>query len=204
MQSDTNKTIKRQVHLPFTKAFEIAVTNIRLRFGRSMVTASGILLGIAFLATVLTQIEVQNALKIEMTAELRMRNIWLVTLALLMSTIGITNSMLMSVTERFKEIGTMKCLGALDRFVVTMFILEGMLMGAVASGLGVIIGGGVQLLVTGFWQGWGTLGALEWGALLLRWLFCLVLGAVLTFLATIAPAYRAAIMPPAAALRHEI
>ncbi len=40
MQSDTNKAIKRQVHLPFSKAFEIAVTNIRLRFGRSMVTAS--------------------------------------------------------------------------------------------------------------------------------------------------------------------
>lgn len=178
--------------------------NIQLRFGRSMVTASGILLGIAFLATILTQIEVQNALDVDLTSEMRMRNLWLVTLALLMSTIGITNSMLMSVTERFKEIGTMKCLGALDRFVVTMFILEGMLMGVIASFLGSLLGALVQLLATGFGSGWATLGALDWGSLLLKLLICIILGSSLTFIATIAPAIRAARMPPAAALRHEI
>ena len=38
------------------------------------------------------------------------RNLWLVTLSLLVCIVGITNAMLMSVTERFREIGTMKCL----------------------------------------------------------------------------------------------
>ena len=45
-------------------------------------------------------------------------------MSLLVCTVGITNSMLMAVTERFKEIGTMKCLGALDSFVVVLFMLE--------------------------------------------------------------------------------
>ncbi len=201
---DQQHRIERQVHLPLSKAFEIALRNIRIRFGRSMITASGILLGIAFLATVITQIAAQDALNIEVTEELRMRNIWLVTLALLMSTIGITNSMLMSVTERFKEIGTMKCLGALDRFVVTMFILEGMLMGVIASVLGALVGAGVQLLAIGFGQGWSVLGKLDWGLLGGRLALCILLGGGLTFVATIAPAYRAAKMPPAAALRVEI
>ena len=39
------------------------------------------------------------------------RQIWLVIMALLVCTVGITNAMLMSVAERFREIGTMKCLG---------------------------------------------------------------------------------------------
>jgi len=62
----------------------------------------------------------------------------------------------------------------------------------------------VQLLAIGFGQGWSVLGKLDWGLLSARLGMCIVLGGALTFLATIAPAYRAAKMPPAAALRVEI
>ena len=68
----------------------------------------------------------------------RFRNIWIVVISLFVTVIGITNSMLMSVTERFREIGTMKCLGALSAFVRQMFLLESSLVGlvgAVALGL---------------------------------------------------------------------
>ena len=50
------------------------------------------------------------------------KHTWLVVMSLLVSAVGITNSMLMSVTERYKEIGTMKCLGALDSFIVKLFL----------------------------------------------------------------------------------
>jgi putative ABC transport system permease protein len=58
-------------------------------------------------------------------------------LSLLVCVVGIVNAQLMAVTERFREIGTMKCLGALDRFRLRLFLLEaGMqgLVGAAASG----------------------------------------------------------------------
>ena len=46
---------------------------------------------------------------------------WIVILSLLVCVVGIVNAQLMAVTERFREIGTMKCLGALDRFILGSF-----------------------------------------------------------------------------------
>lgn len=203
METQT-ESIGKQLHLPFKTAFGIAVNNIRLRLGRSVVTASGIFLGIAFLAYVWTQGSLNQVLGVDTTIEARMKFKWLAALALMMSTIGITNSMLMSVTERFKEIGTMKCLGALDRFVVEMFVLEGMLMGVLASVLGALLGGGIMMLSAGFGLGWHALGAFGFAGFFRILVFCTIIGTVLTFIATIAPAVRAAKMPPAAALRVEI
>ena len=48
--------------------------------------------------------------------------------------------MLMAVTERFQEIGTMKCLGALDRFVVRLFLLESGFQGLAGALIGALIG----------------------------------------------------------------
>jgi hypothetical protein len=65
---------------------------------------------------------------------------WLIIMALLTCTVGIANAMLMSVTERFREIGTMKCLGALDSLVVKLFLLESGLLGAVGAVIGIALG----------------------------------------------------------------
>src|SRR5690606_38649039 len=54
--------------------------------------------------------------------------------------IGIANAMLMSVTERVREIGTMKCLGALSGFVVKLFLIESSLLGLVGAILGCLVG----------------------------------------------------------------
>src|ERR1043166_551497 len=126
--------------------------SIRVRFWRSMITAAGVFLGIAFLSSTLAQstiashtpqiIEgvVDKAMQDKQRLEAHDRQLWLVTLSLIVCTVGIANSMLMSVTERFKEIGTMKCLGALDSFVVKLFLLEAGFLGVVASVMGWVIG----------------------------------------------------------------
>jgi protein involved in polysaccharide export with SLBB domain len=137
-------------------------------------------------------------------ASARNRQLWLVVMSLIVCTIGITNSMLMSVTERFKEIGTMKCLGALDKFVVELFLLESSMLGLFASFAGWLVGFGAMALMAIAAQGWGALAQLSLVDTLKMLGLAVGSGSLLTMIATIAPAIRAAQMPPAAALRVEI
>ncbi|MFQ3548345.1 MAG: FtsX-like permease family protein [Armatimonadota bacterium] len=134
----------------------------------------------------------------------RYRLYWLAIMALLVCTVGITNAMLMSVTERFKEIGTMKCLGALDRFVVILFLLESGMMGIVASILGWFVG--FTLIIISAWRtrGWEVVASISPIQVLYLFLVSVGIGMLITLIATIAPAKRAAEMPPAMALRTEI
>ena len=109
------------------------------------------------------------------------RTYWLVVMSLLVCTVGITNSMLMAVTERFKEIGTMKCLGALDKFVVTLFMLESGMMGIVASVLGWLVGFLAIILIAGFTKGWGVVGNMEPLQIFKTFIGSVVIGMLLTF-----------------------
>jgi predicted lysophospholipase L1 biosynthesis ABC-type transport system permease subunit len=203
---------ERLLQLPMKKAFAISLQNIRVRFWRSMVTAAGIFLGIAFLATILINADVaeivaktaKQAVNQDEARQAASRNIWLVSMSLIVCTVGIANSMLMSVTERFKEIGTMKCLGALDSFVRRLFMLEAAFLGILASGLGWIFGTLVMFIVNGFSQGWNMVIAVGITGYLRSFVICVVVGTILTLLATIFPAQRASRLPPAAALRSEV
>jgi len=119
--------LEKQIVLPWSRAIQMTRENIFVRLGRSAITASGIFLGIAFLTAVLfgasasrllAEIDLERIGVEHEAGELQARIIWLAAMSLVVATVGIVNSMLMSVTERYKEIGTMKCLGALDSFIV--------------------------------------------------------------------------------------
>lgn len=199
-------TIRKQVQLPWSMAFRISWLNIRVRLLRALITAAGVMLGIAFFSAVRAATLYAPPLDPNDPAALETatRQTWLVTMSLLMSAVGISNSMLMAVTERYKEIGTMKCLGALDSFIVKLFFIEAGMLGIVASLVGFLVGWGVVLVINLIRQGVGVIGAVsfvEWLGLLGQ---AMALGVVITIVATILPAIRAAKMPPAAALRVEV
>jgi putative ABC transport system permease protein len=59
--------------------------------------------------------------------------------ALLVACLGITNTMLMSVLERTREVGIMKAVGAAERQIQLIFLIEGALIGLVGGGLGVLL-----------------------------------------------------------------
>jgi len=191
--------IERQISLPMSQAVKIAWRNITIRLSRALITGAGTMLGIAFLMSVFTSSVVQQAQGIVISPAEQQKNAWLVVMSLLVSVVGITNAMLMSVTERYKEIGTIKCLGALDNFIVKMFLIESGLLGLVGSAIGALVGA-IFMLATGF----GVLGKLNWMQLLISYGICLLLGTVLSIVAAVPPAIRAAKMPPADAMRSEI
>ncbi|MEN3002257.1 MAG: FtsX-like permease family protein [Armatimonadota bacterium] len=199
-------TIRKQVQLPLSVAFRISLLNIRVRFLRSLITAAGVMLGIALFTAVRTAnlyappIDPNDPVALETAT----RQTWLVVMSLVLSAVGITNSMLMAVAERFREIGTMKCLGALDSFIVKLFFIEAGLMGIVASLVGFGVGWGLITLINLFRLGaavFTVVSPLAWLVLLGQ---AMGIGVGLTIIATILPAYRAAKMPPAAALRVEV
>jgi len=221
--------IQKQINLPWSNAFRISMNSVMLRLGRAAITASGVVLGIAFLMSIWTSrvcqdgidaFERQSARSVdavgaggeegpgaktaaEEKAQRTARQNWLVVMSLLVCTVGITNSMLMSVTERFREIGTMKCLGALDMFIVRLFLIETAILGMLGSVVGTILGLVVMLIVYTI-KDHSVAAKMNWGDMLVYVAVALAVGTFLSVIAAIPPAIRAAKMPPAAALATEI
>lgn len=141
--------------------------------------------------------------RIDDIAASKLQTRWLLGLALLVAFVGILNAMLMSVTERFREIGTMKCLGALDGFIVKLFLIESLFQGIVGTIIGLAVGVLVSLLMN--WATYGNLAfrELQTGAML--WAIGLsgLVGVILTVAGAVWPAWQAARMHPIEAMRVE-
>jgi len=128
---------------------------------------------------------------------------WLAILALLVCLVGIANAMFMTVQERFREIGTMKCLGALDGFIVKLFVLESSALGFIGTIVGVVLG----LLMSSIRQlivyGWPTASYYPFGNILVAGVLAAFIGLFLSIGAAIFPAQKAARMEPVEAMRVE-
>jgi putative ABC transport system permease protein len=117
-------------------------------------------------------------------------------ITLMGAAIGLMNIMLVSVTERTREIGTRKALGATPAVIRQQFLLEALVIGQIGGligiVLGIIIGNAVALMVgVGFIVPWVWMGS---GIVL-----CLLVGLVSGYY----PAARAAALDPIEALRYE-
>ena len=146
----------------------------------------------------------QESLRAE-RARSRTRTRWLVGVSLLVATIGISNALLMSVTERYREIGTMKCLGALNSFIMRLILMESSMLGLMGAAAG--IGLGTLFAIFAYSSTYGfdvVVDALEGRVILVAGGVCLVLGWTVSVVAAIYPANVAARMVPADALRTEI
>lgn len=131
------------------------------------------------------------------------RMFWLVLVSMLVCIIGISNAMLMSVTERFREIATMKCLGATDGFIMMMFVLESCFMGVVGGCIGGALGAllGLCRMAIAFGSGYAL--SVPTAELLAAVGLSTVVGVVLAAIAAVYPAWRAARLAPMEAMRIE-
>ena len=117
-------------------------------------------------------------------------------ISLLVGGIGIMNIMLVSVTERIKEIGLRMAIGATPVNILGQFILEAIVLSTVGGAIGVAVGvGGARLI--GELQNWPIL--IEGSSALGAFLFSSFVGLFFGFY----PAYRASKLNPIDCLRYE-
>ena len=122
----------------------------------------------------------------------------IVGISLLVGGIGIMNIMLVSVTERTREIGILKALGATRQNILMQFLIEAMTLCMIGGLVGVALGYGLGALVAAMLPGFPEAHVPLW-AVTLSFGFCAAVGIIFG----IVPAAKAAQLDPIDALRYE-
>ena len=132
----------------------------------------------------------------ESTATIRIAPILIALITLVGAAIGLMNIMLVSVTERTREIGISKALGATRNNILTQFLTEAVIIcqlgGIVGILLGIAIGNGVAMLLDGKF-------IMPWAWIILGFITCMIVGLV----SGLYPAMKAARLDPIESLRYE-
>jgi ABC-type antimicrobial peptide transport system permease subunit len=118
----------------------------------------------------------------------------LASISLLVGGIGIMNIMLVSVSERTREIGIRKAVGARTYDILSQFVIEAMVLSVLGGVIGILVGAGGALAM----QKWVPAQVTFW-AVALAFLFSAAVGVFFG----VYPAYRASRLDPIEALRYE-
>src|SRR5438477_10634048 len=119
-------------------------------------------------------------------------------LALIVGGLSVINTMLMAVTERVREIGLKKAIGAHTRHILREYLLEATLIGAIGGSIGLLLGWAITSLVNAATAASNlSLFLVSWRLVIIAIAFSVGLGAI----AGIIPALRASRMDPVRALR---
>lgn len=117
-------------------------------------------------------------------------------ITLLGAAIGLMNIMLVTVTERTKEIGVRKALGASSKIIMMQFLVEAVIVCQLGGAVGIVLGIIIGNVVSGF-VGAGFI--IPWDWMILGVILCLIVGVV----SGIYPAQKAASLDPIESLRYE-
>jgi putative ABC transport system permease protein len=128
------------------------------------------------------------------------------SIALVVASIGIMNTMLTSVMERTREIGIMKAIGATNKDIMSIFIIEGLLLSLVGGLSGIIIGilgsQGIAVLLSNMGPGMGGT-PLEPVITYMAIVLGLSVSMIVGIFSSLYPAWKAAKMSPIEAVRYE-
>jgi len=196
-------TSQRATTFPIIQALKFGWEDMMARGTRSRIIAFSILLSVTFMVFLSVMASIFAAMTGEI-ATVQTHYFLMEIIALLVCLVGVTNTMLMSVTERFKEIGTMKCLGARDTHVVLVFLFEALILGALGGSGGALTGLAVGAVVSGLQVGWTIVMQVPLQEYVTHVLRGVVTAVLLGQLGSLYPAYYVARLRPVEALRHEL
>ena len=117
-------------------------------------------------------------------------------ISLLVGGIGVMNIMLVSVTERTREIGIRKSLGATRQQILLQFLVESIILTLIGGIIGILLGSGTAYLVS-FFADWPSL--ISWQVVVGAVVFSMLIGIVFGLL----PANKASRLDPIDSLRYE-
>lgn len=138
---------------------------------------------------------VLNQLK-EMTSSLQIGTMVIAMLTLLGAAIGLMNIMLVTVTERTREIGVRKALGATSENILFQFMIEAVVICLLGGIVGIVMGIGIGLAVVQLIKG---VFVIPWNWMILGIVVCVVVGLI----SGLYPALKASRMDPIESLRYE-
>jgi putative ABC transport system permease protein len=123
-------------------------------------------------------------------------------ISLIVGGIGIMNTMYTSVLQRTQEIGVMKAIGARNRNIATLFVIESGMLGLFGGAIGIVLGMGIAKMVEVAAEGFG------YGIIKVYFPWYLILGALafsfaIGTISGVLPAVRASRLKPVDALRYE-
>jgi len=118
------------------------------------------------------------------------------SVSLIVGGIGIMNIMLVSVSERTREIGLRQAVGAKTRDILSQFLIEAVTLSILGGAIGIVLGIAASVLISYFAR-WSTVISL--GSIVVAFLFSALVGVSFGFY----PARKAAYMDPIEALRYE-
>jgi putative ABC transport system permease protein len=197
---------KRMVYFTLSDAMRLGIDYIKRRFQRTAINVASISLANSFLTSlILTDLfyatfnEYQGG-----SIGVDAYQYWLVAVALIVSVVGITNAMLISVYERYREIGTMKCIGALDQHILMLFLVEAIIQGVAGGLIGYFLGVIAAILSSGLATGFNIIFKVPVTSLLTYLIGTTLLSVMLSIIASMYPAWRASKLPPVEALSYEL
>jgi putative ABC transport system permease protein len=118
------------------------------------------------------------------------------SVSLIVGGIGIMNIMLVSVTERTKEIGLRQAVGAKTRDILSQFLVEAVTLSVAGGSVGICVGLATSALIS-YLADWSTMVSLA--SILIAFAFSALVGVFFGYY----PARKAAYMDPIEALRYE-
>jgi putative ABC transport system permease protein len=200
----TSEQIHGKIKLPLSEAFHISIEQIRTRFQRSMIMVASIGLGITFMTHLTMTNVIFNAYMEAVGTTVEAYQFWLLIISAFVCCVGLVNASLIAVYERYIEIGTMKCLGALDQHVLALFLIEALLLGLFGGVLGFIIGTITATISSLFQLGLDVLQKIPIVDVFKYLGLTTFVSITLSMGSTIFPALRAAKLKPVEALRYHV